>query len=253
MCHLYRADRGKGDLDPCILESRYFKASLARCFELTKAFDSWMVPDTLFLCRQLLSVLPCLAMLDRPSLQDVAAAAELQRFGAGEAVVWQVRYQQSCHEPDADCLLSPNWHQLRFDRSSWSIPVESRPCTRRSALTAIKHPLLCKIQCSAIVAIAGIRSRIFDHKSWYIWTFECSKDAKEGAVFDRCTPLVQGAPVENLLVVLRGSLAAWQEGAADPLFHLKEGTACPHRLGAGKRPVQANTSTSISPRNSCII
>jgi hypothetical protein len=40
--------------------------------------------------------------------------------------------------------------------------------------------------------------------------------------------------VENLLVVLRGSLAAWQEGAAEPLFHLKEGTACPHRLGAGK-------------------
>jgi hypothetical protein len=79
--------------------------SFHRCFELTKACDSWMVPDTLFLCRQLLSVLPCLAMLDRPSLQDVAAAAKLQRFGAGEAVVRQVRYQQSCHEPDADCLL----------------------------------------------------------------------------------------------------------------------------------------------------
>jgi hypothetical protein len=61
---------------------------------------------------------------------------------------------------------------------------------------------------------------------------------KEGVVFDQGTPLVQGAPVENLLVVLRGNLAAWQEGAAEPLFHLKEGTACPHRLGAGKFPLK---------------
>ncbi|GAQ87271.1 hypothetical protein KFL_003420100 [Klebsormidium nitens] len=107
--------------------------------------------DELASAVQLLVALPSLAMLDRSSLQDVAGAAKLQRYGPSETVVHQ------------------------------------------------------------------------------------------------------GAPVDTLLLVVRGTLAAWQDGTATPLFHLSEGAACPHRISAASLPGWAASMVAGEQGASCLL